>query len=209
MANDKPELRAEAIRLRLEERMSLREIHETTGASKGSLSSWLKPHPLTEEERRTRRARTRYRSPKKDRGTPSKHFLAVDTSKFTRIQKGKIAESAVLFRLVLHGFDAYGSTFDGDKIDWIVSNSDGKLLKVQVRWTKNEKWGLPSVHLNCRHGYSGRRRYKKGEFDFIVGYDLFTDTAYVWSWDEVAHLNTTVTICPEAAERWDKLNVLV
>jgi hypothetical protein len=28
---------------------------------------------------------------------------------------------------------------------------------------------------------------------------------YVWSWDEVKHLRNMVTICPEAAERWDKL----
>ena len=58
---------------------------------------------------------------------------------------------------------------------------------------------------------SGTRRvaYKAGDFDFIVGYDLFTDTCYVWSWEEVAHFKATVTICPEAEERWDKLLVSV
>lgn len=49
-----------------------------------------------------------------------------------------------------------------------------------------------------------RRRYADGSIDFIVGYDLFTDTAYVWAWGEVRD-KVCVTICPEAAERWDKL----
>ena len=47
MANEKTELAQEAIRLRVEERLSLREIAEMTSASKGSLSVWLKPYPLT------------------------------------------------------------------------------------------------------------------------------------------------------------------
>ena len=54
MAQPKKELSQEAIRLRVEGRLSLREIAEVTGAAKGSLSGWLKPYPLTEEERRLR-----------------------------------------------------------------------------------------------------------------------------------------------------------
>ena len=56
MAVAKPELKAEAIRLRVEERHSLREIESLTGAARGSLSLWLKPYPLTEEEKRERRS---------------------------------------------------------------------------------------------------------------------------------------------------------
>jgi hypothetical protein len=49
------------------------------------------------------------------------------------------------------------------------------------------------------------RRYMDREFDFIVGYDLFRDTAYVFSWDEVSANKTTVTVSKDAAERWDKI----
>jgi hypothetical protein len=38
----------------------------------------------------------------------------------------------------------------------------------------------------------------------MIGFDLFTDTAYVWSNVEVSGKNT-VTICSDALERWDKL----
>ncbi len=54
MAAANKELAQEAIRLRVEQRLSLREIAAQTGAAKGSLSAWLKPYPLTAEERRLR-----------------------------------------------------------------------------------------------------------------------------------------------------------
>ncbi len=36
----------------------------------------------------------------------------------------------------------------------------------------------------------------------IVGYDLFTDTAYVFEYSKQQN-SASVTISPEAAERWD------
>jgi len=65
--------------------------------------------------------------------------------------------------------------------------------------------GSPTVSLKRAHGHSGFVRYKKGEFDFLIGYDLYSDTAYVWSWDELRALKTNVSIAAGAAERWDKL----
>ncbi|HEX8847443.1 MAG TPA: hypothetical protein VF791_22555 [Pyrinomonadaceae bacterium] len=66
MNTAKPDLKAEAIRLRVEQRMSLREIAAITGAAKGSLSLWLQPYPLTDDEKRARsKAAKRYVTPKK------------------------------------------------------------------------------------------------------------------------------------------------
>ena len=79
----------------------------------------------------------------------------------------------------------------------------GKLSKLQVRNAQQQLAGLPLVSLRCNQGKS---RLKPGSFDFIVGFDIFTDTAYVWSWRETEHLRGSVTICPDAAERWDKLH---
>ena len=207
MGRAKPELKAEAIRLRVEERLSLREIAALTGAAKGSLSLWLKPHPLTEEERKGRsKTAKRYVTPKKDRGEESKHHKAIIWRGISNQRKGKIAEAAILFRLALHGFNAYLSISDGEKADWLVEIPEtGKVLKLQVRNVCSFKHGLPGVLLTCTQGHNKRRRYKSGEFDFIVGYYLFSDTAYVFSFNEVARNKTFVAISEEYAERWDKL----
>ncbi len=207
MGTTKPDLKAEAIRLRLEERLSLREISTLTGAAKGSLSLWLKPHPLTEEEKRARsKAAKRYITPKKSHGEESRHYKAVVWEKLSNQRKGKIAEAAILFRLALHGFNAYLSISDGDKADWLVEVPEtGKVIKLQVRNVCSFKHGLPGVLLTCTQGHNKRRRYTRGEFDFIVGYYLFNDTAYVFSFDEVIQNKTFVAISDEYMERWDKL----
>ncbi len=78
MSGAKPDLKAKAIRLRIEDRLSLREIATITGAAKSSLSLWLKPHPLTEEEKKSRaKLAKRYVTPKKDHGEESKHHKSV------------------------------------------------------------------------------------------------------------------------------------
>lgn len=142
---------------------------------------------------------------KKDRGSESKLYQ-LKQGAMDRRQVGMIAEAAVLLRLVVLGLTPYGSPFDGDKIDWLVGVPDtGKTLKVQVKACQRTRRSMPGVSLTCTKGHNKQRRYEKGEFDFLVGYDFYTDTAYVWSWGDVAHLKTTVTVCPEAAEAWAKM----
>jgi len=203
----KTELQQEAIRLRVEERLSLREIAEITGAAKGSLSSWLKPYPLTDDERLARQtAARRYVAPKKDRGEVSRLYQAVAGRELSRQEKAKIAEAAVLLRLVLHGFLTYRSLFDGEKADWVVEIPERKkILKIQVRWAQARPHGLPLIGLHCSVGHSVRQRYAEDDFDFIVGYDLYSDTAFVFSKDEVALLRSAVTMSWDHAERWEKL----
>jgi len=202
--SSKPELKAECIRLRVQERLSLREIHERTRASKGSLSGWLKPHPLTENEKAARFQGRRWNPDKKDRGLESPfHQMAV--AGLTRNDKGKIAEAAVLFRAVLHRFVVFGSPFDGDRADWLFDVS-GNILKIQVKWAAvYGDHGLPTVSLTRTAGGRKSLRYAPDDFDFIVGYDLFTDTCYVWSYEETKGHTTSITITPEAAEAWWKI----
>jgi hypothetical protein len=124
------------------------------------------------------------------------------------LQKGKVAEVAVLLRMVIFGLRPYTSPFDGDRTDWIVEvPGTGRLWKVQVKLARDslDKVGLPSVSLRCCDGVRHHRKYRPEEFDFIVGYVLFTDTCYVWSQSEVEHLTTSVTVEESARERWDKL----
>lgn len=138
---------------------------------------------------------------------PSPLYKTFGHLKLSRASKMKIAEYAVAIRLALHGLTLYTSQSDGDKYDWVVATKTGKLFKLQVRWVKEQgKHGLPVVRLHCYEGHSEQRRLRREEFDFIVGYDWYQDKAYLWSFDEVAHLSTSVTICSEAEERWDKLS---
>jgi PD-(D/E)XK endonuclease len=208
MGAAKPDLKAEAIRLRVGERLSLREIAVITGAAKGSLSLWLKPYRLTEEERKARsKTAKRYAAPKKDRGEESGHNKTVVWQNLSNQRKGRIAEAAILFRLALQGFGVYTSVFEGDRTDCLVHVPEsGKIFKLQVRCVHSpSRHGLPVVRLKCADGHNQRRRYKEAEFDFIVGYYLFNDTAYVFSSDEVKQHKTYVTISEKYAERWDKL----
>ena len=209
MSNSKTELAQEAVRLRVEQRLSLREIAEATGASKGSLSVWLKPFPLTEEELRERQKfACRYVAPKKARGEVSKFFQAVAGRELSRLEKAKIAEAAVAFRLVVHGFAVYGSMFDGDKADWVVeAPKTGRIHKIQVRWATAGPFGLPKISLRCTVGHNTQQRYAEGDFDFIVGYDFYSDTAFVYSADEIVSLKTAVSMNWDHAERWDKLRL--
>ena len=206
MSRGKPELRAECQRLRREERLSVREIEGRTGASRGSVSIWVRDDPLTSEEKRLKRAGgLRKGPPKKDRGIESEAYRTAAGYSYSRLEKAKIAEAAVMFRLTLHRFIIFGSPFDGDRADWVVEVPEtGKLWKIQVKWAFDKSQGLPGVSL--RHNPGGKhRRYSKGDFDFLVGYSLFTDTCYVWSWGDLEDLKCEVAVSPESEERWGRL----
>lgn len=197
-----PQLRAECIRLRTEEKLNYTEIHARTGVSKATLSSWLGLYPLPPVEQAAARKRSPPINPKKHRGDASELSLFMQARTYSPLQVARISETAVMLRLLLHGFAVFGSSFDGDVADWVVQAPGTKrLYTVQVKTAKANPQGLPLVSLRNSCG----RRYTEGEFDFIVGFDLHTDTAYVWSWAEVAALKASVTITPEAAEAWDKL----
>jgi hypothetical protein len=161
VAGRKPDLHKEAVRLRVEERLSLREIQERTGASKGSLSSWLRDHPLTVEEIRARRATQRRFVPeRKPRGADGKFWKQARTLSPTGI--ARLSEAAVLFRLILHGFDVYKPAFDGSKADWLAVEPDsGRLLRIQVKTTKatRAESGLPLVEVTRRSGTGPRSPY--------------------------------------------------
>lgn len=115
----------------------------------------------------------------------------------------RISEAAVLLRVLVRGWDVYGSVFDGSKFDWVV-NTGQELVRLQVKTIQTSRSGAPLVYVKCSNGRNKTRRYREGEFDFLVGYDLLTDTAYVWSWQEVKD-RTAVTVSPEAVERWGKI----
>ncbi|MDY7014916.1 MAG: group I intron-associated PD-(D/E)XK endonuclease [Cyanobacteriota bacterium] len=211
MPKDLSQVKKEVIRLRVEEFLSLREIHEKMGVAKGTLSYWLKPYPLPSDIRQAKQA-VAYEKlkkfiknrPKRKKTSESKFHKALGGRLLSTCEKGRISESAVLFRLTLHGFRVYSSPFDGGTADWLVENPTGRLIKLQVKSVYLDKKGVAIVPLLCSDGRKKRRRYQRGEFDFIVGYCLFSDTAYVLSFGEVEG-KTQHTPQEKDIERWDKL----
>jgi transposase-like protein len=195
----KLELKAEAIRLRQEKRLSLEAIAKRLGVAKSSCSLWLRNYPLTRqeiEEREEQGCRQGGRH-KKDWGAPSKYYRPISDNN----QKGKVAEAAVAFRLALNGLEFYRG--DNTKADFII-DTGGHSKKLQVKWARlSPKTGLPFARIVCSNGRK-HRKYRPEELDFIVIYNFYTDIAYVYSLAEIGN-REYVTITEDAAERWDKL----
>lgn len=200
----------EAIRLRNEERKSLKEIARLLGRNKSTVHYWLKgkdAKPLSKEELRVRqekRSRTYSENARKRREANQSRFYTASVTSMTRQQKGQIAESAILFRLALHGFSVLRHVFDGCSSDWVVLSQSGVARHIQVKWMGRGKVGSPLMRLTTTVTGNKKRRYSKGEVDFFVGYDLYTDTAYIFAADRVG-AKVTKTATAAAAERWDLL----
>lgn len=219
----KPELKQEAIRLRIEERLSLKDIQLETKIAKSSLSLLLREHPLSEEEIRSRgiqaarNRRGKSRNPSAKRSLAQRKWIPADTVKaatanynrgdYTNQERGKIAEAAVLFRLLLNGFATYGSVFDGDKVDWLVMVEPKHVVSVECRWmSKDRKNNTYSCRLTSTHPLK-KKKVRSSGFDFVVGYLFDEDCCFVWSAADVAHLKNSVSADKAAYERWDKLKV--
>jgi len=200
----KKALLPEAIRLRTEQRLSLPEISTALGVSKATLSVWLRSYPLPDEDLLQRRRENAPESSKKPRGKESTiHRKVVDFGvDQTTTWKGRVAEAAVLYRLVALGFEPLRAVFEGDSTDWFVK-TPRKILYLQVRWAWTPSEGLPMM--DVRRKGKGKQKFTEGQVDFFVGYVLYTDTTYVFSWDEVKDYQSSISVRPDAAERWDKL----
>ena len=199
-------LKDECRRLKIDERLTYREIIDRTGVSKSTLSGWLSDISVSKKEMSERQRRPGNQNSKKMRLPDSKYYGMVDTRGLTRHKKGKIAEAAVLFRICLRGMNVYGSPFDGDRADWIVESSPGECHIVQVKWASMKRQrGLPTVNMRRSAGGRKQKAYQNEDFDFLVGYDLRSDTAYVFTSEEVIGHNSSVTMREDAAERWDKI----
>ncbi len=206
-------LRAECLRLRTDERRSLNEIRGLTGVSKGALSALLRDHPLTETEIKSKHIPHTI-SNKKERGTESWLHQSIDRAKLTSRDIGSLSECAVMARALARGIETYKSVFDCATVDIIMFlPQTNKLWKVQVKTARSDKGhGQPAIRLIHAPRVLAKtkliqpgKRYQSHEFDFIIAYDLYTDTCYIWSWQETSLYKNAITISPDAAERWDKI----
>jgi predicted DNA-binding protein (UPF0251 family) len=197
---------AEAFRLRTEERLSYSRIAQELGIHRKTVAAWLSDYPASapsssQVEGTRRVGRTIVR------GNPSRWWPVVEDRDPDNADRGRIAESAVAFRLCVHGFEIYSSSYDGSRADFVVRHpSAGALWKIQVKsvWTPGQ--GMPQIPVRRSSGAAKTKvPYTHGELDFLVGYDLLTDVAYVYSWRDIAAHANQVKVSPEHEEAWWKL----
>jgi hypothetical protein len=177
-----------------------------------AVSKWVRDEQLTDEEKRIK-VSAGHKGPK-PLPEAAKYWEFLSKKQVGSAQIGRIAEAAILFRLCVHGFDVFGSVFEGHRVDWLVQNpSNKRIIRIQVKATDCYSYGWPHINLRRTISYISRDRrecenvrYAPGDFDFIVGYDARSDIAYVYSEAEVVGHRRSVTVSPEAAERWDKLS---
>jgi hypothetical protein len=132
----------EALRLRIEQRMSLNEIADTLGISKSSASLWLRDHPLTVEELAKRKAekdasQIGKKAPAKEALLlPSLHHQQVETAFDMRSiapkKLGEISESIVATALLRLGFDLLRPIGDSLRYDLMLDFED-KTYRIQVK----------------------------------------------------------------------------
>lgn len=191
----------ERVQQRRAEGVTAKQVAKEFGLKPALVSKWTSKLPGL------KRAPYARREPQVQEGNDS-YAKIVEGQELSRDRKGRIAEAAVMFRLSLLDIKYYQSPFDGDKVDFLVETPRGRKI-VQVRWARQNKQGPPSISLVCYEGHYNRRKYKDSEFDFIVGYDLSTDTAYVYTREEVRNHQTMFSVGIDGAERWDKLERIV
>lgn len=194
-----------AIEMRIKDGKSYSEIMNELGVAKSTLSGWLKSLPLPEDLKIAKqKSNHKGGAVKKQRGEKSKYQeISERFATLNNADKGRIAEAAIVFRLTLIGISVYRSVFDCDHFDMLAYNpTSKKILKLQIKWAKETKQGLPYMSL---HSSSKKIRYQDGAFDIFVGYDLFTDTAYVYTQEELKKNRAFVSIRDDCAESWNKL----
>ena len=214
-------LKKQAVDLRVIHRYSLEKIATELNISQSTASKWLKEYPLTQEEIKERNILNGQMLAEhlKTSGS-SLRFSQVDKNENTIVsklsnnqtyssnQKGKIAESAVILRLTLSKYDIYKSFFDGDKFDMLVANDNYKIIKLQVKWCGGAKNGQKYIKSRCSNGRNSARRYTKDELDFFIGYDIESDTCYIYPAEEKYLSKTYITVDSDHAERWDLLQTV-
>lgn len=210
-------LREQCINLRLTERLSLRGIAERTGAAKGTLSGWLKPYPLSDEEKAAHTSAARQRDlacgkvwghQPKPRPPRVASFSSEDWDGLPTADKGFVSELAVMTRLSKLRVTIFRPASDCSRCDMIAMLDDGATVKIQVKTVRYAKSGIgmPFIFFQKSNGRGVVSSYRKCDFDILVGYDPRCDVAYVLTWANIKNNATGVSVKSEYAEAWSSLD---
>lgn len=201
-------VKKEAIRLRVEEELSLSQISEKLKIAKSTCSNILKAYPLSKERALELNNRTKKTTDlsRNIYDLPNSKFTSfADHSKFTTNQKGRVAELAVRLRLSILGIETYINEFDGSKYDGIIRVGDD-IKKIQIRWARKEsKSRNSSVKLTKSDGRKNHKTYTENDLDFLFAYDFLTDSVYVYSYEDIRGLKNAISMKKECLEAFHKL----
>lgn len=212
MKKTAPEIVAECIRLRCQERLPLSAIGERTGVSQGTLSVMLRPYPLNDDElaafkeKSLAKARamrvTTIKAQERRTRDPSQIYKVAASCNLSTTQKGRIGEIVVILRLACRGISAMIHPNPAGSVDVIiVENSTVVRLQVKTLMEKDEK----GISLERRKSSKNRFRYDTGDFDFIVGYYMKEDCCYVISEEETFGRNGVIFPPANSKEAWKKI----
>lgn len=203
----------ECIRLRSEEFLSYGEIRARIGKiSNATLSMWLRDIPLPEEERRKKWNGGRG-IPRAPRRPDSKFLCWANLNTMSRREKAGAAKAAVMLRLYLAGLTPYWPDVEGSREDFlIVKEGYNRTARLQVKNALSQRSRIsglryrPTISIVCNEGHNSTRKYRETDMDFIVGYDITTDDAYVFAFAEAVKNANRITVTESALERWDKIS---
>jgi len=198
----------EAIRLRVKERLGVKEISNRTGVPMSTLHHWLRPYPLTaEESHRIRSAAPRYAAPRKTLASPSGGLTFSAASRLPPAAIGLCGESAARFFLSQYGLILANPAGDGDVVDIYARRPSGaKVAFIQARVAGDppSRSGLPSISMR-RYRKGRSNTFKKGDFHFLVGYCRQNGHCYVYSYDEVKGNRNSVSLTDDACGAFHKI----
>lgn len=171
----KPELKEECIRLRVEQRLSLNEISRATGAPKGTLSAWLRLHPLSPSEVQAKKAKGHLQHRQiSEVDTPPVHYFTRHPNP-SHLSRSGVGSAIEWF--LSRGYDV-SVPVEPTHYDLVVGSDDG-LKRVQVKTTNykddersfkvNVYWLSYEPDAECRKTYSKRRKkpYTKEQVDLF------------------------------------------
>lgn len=204
----KTDLQAAAVRLRIEERLPLREIVARLKVAKSSAWQWLLPYPLSKEELAADRKGIGGRQ-RKIRDRESLVWEAAKERHPTRRDVGNAAEAATLYRLTLLGLPVYRAVFEGAKADWLIELPNRRIIRIGVRSARPSADGLPMVNLECRdyRVAGGRRLLEATDIDLLLAFDVRADVAYVYRFQDLPR-QSNMRVNAEAREAWHRLDDL-
>ncbi len=185
----KTEEKKEAIRLRLEERLSYNEISSKLGIAKSTLSGWLKSLPLTEREKKIKAARLL--EGKKDetrRQLKRYNFLDVvpQTTKvdenYNPKQVGDVSEAQILALFIKHGFRTLVPFGDKDRYDLVV-DENSKFIRVQCKTARYREDGSFEFSTCSSNWVTYKKTVYYGQADVFAVYLRETEDIYIFNVD--------------------------
>jgi hypothetical protein len=201
--------------LRIQQK-TIDEISSTLNISTGTVYKYVSKMPLSEETRKILRLRSGKNRSLKISATRislweglNKFKDLINEKTYSKTAKGNIAESAIVYRLLIHNYSVYSSIFNGDVIDIIACNNQTTdLLKIQVKCVRRTKGShTPMLSVKRMKGHYSFTQYENKDLDLLIGYDILNDIAYVFTWDEIKNKKSLISVTLESKENWKKLNI--